>query len=223
MLKSMKIYITNVKQSRTEFNFNEGIKFISSTKQKKLMKFKHKNSAWSSLIADLLIRTMIIEQTQIKNNDIKFGYGAKGKPFLLNDKNLQFNVSHSKDIVICAVAQNEIGVDIEYTKRASKNYLEIAKRFFSQSEYNSVKNDGKDAFFKIWTLKEAYVKAIGTGITIPLKDFSVPLKGNLSKINNKNWFFENFNYGDYCISLCSSSNNLTDNFSYKKICDFRKL
>ncbi len=213
----MKIYITSIKEARSEFDFNQLINYIDHKKGKKLKGYTHINSAWSSLIADLLVRSIIIRQSNMKNKDINFGYGDKGKPFLLNDEKIHFNISHSKDMVICGVSDTDIGVDIENTNRKSKNYLDIANRFFSRSEYNFVKTGSIQDFFKIWTLKESYVKAIGTGITIPLKDFSVPLRDDYTTINGVKWFFKNYSYNDYCISICSSYNNLPEHIYYKNI------
>jgi 4'-phosphopantetheinyl transferase len=111
--------------------------------------------------------------------DLQFSYTEKGKPFLadaLNHLNLNFNISHSKNLAVYAITQaNLIGVDIEYL-RTNLDVLALAKRFFSPQEYlaisnlsnnlssNLSENTQLNLFFRLWTCKEAYLKAVGLGI-----------------------------------------------------------
>ena len=110
---------------------------------------------------------------------VRFSYGPYGKPALNGDTALRFNMSHSRAVGLVAVTQaREIGVDVEYI-RADFATEDIARRFFSPCEveaFNELPNAQQvSAFFKCWTRKEAYIKAIGRGLSQPLDGFDVTL------------------------------------------------
>ncbi|HLD84198.1 MAG TPA: 4'-phosphopantetheinyl transferase superfamily protein [Coxiellaceae bacterium] len=113
---------------------------------------------------------------------ITFDQTDKGKPFIKTTSSLQFNLSHSGDYALIGVsAQNPVGVDIEKV-REKPDLLAIAKRFFSICEYQAIKKLPIDrqtaAFYRCWTRKEAFIKAIGAGLSFPLSDFEVDITEN---------------------------------------------
>lgn len=79
-----------------------------------------------------------------------------------------FNLSHSEDRAMCIMSDAPVGCDVERIRNAK---MDIAKRFFTQDEYESVKTD--DDFYRIWTQKESYIKCTGLGMHMPLNEFSV--------------------------------------------------
>ena len=113
---------------------------------------------------------------------LRFSYGPYGKPALNGehkDNELRFNMSHSRGIGLVAVTETqELGIDVEYI-RADFATEDIACRFFSPCEveaFNSLPGDQRvAAFFRCWTRKEAYIKAIGLGLSQPLDGFDVTL------------------------------------------------
>jgi 4'-phosphopantetheinyl transferase len=112
---------------------------------------------------------------------IRFAYNEYGKPALAEDEGgLRFNVSHSKDAALYAFTRGrEVGVDIE-SLRDDFASLEIAERFFSRLEMDALgslpTHLRTQAFFNCWTRKEAYIKALGEGLSHPLDCFAVTLK-----------------------------------------------
>lgn len=111
---------------------------------------------------------------------IKFDVEKHNKPCLLstNSLSIQFNLSHSHDVAMIGVTlSHPIGIDIE--KIQSNDHLEVAKRYFSPQENTVLRGlpDGERhlGFYRLWTRKEAVVKAIGHGITLPLSSFNVSL------------------------------------------------
>lgn len=98
----------------------------------------------------------------------------RGKPYLPHHPELKFNLSHSHELAICALATTEVGIDLEWTER-SVDYLGVARRFFSPEEFAKLERaeDQRQAFFNGWTRKEAYIKAIGDGLSRPLDSFGV--------------------------------------------------
>jgi 4'-phosphopantetheinyl transferase len=99
-----------------------------------------------------------------------------GKPALA-DSLIRFNFSHSGDLVLLGVMnQVDVGVDVERTNKAV-DYLQLAERFFHPNEAKKINHCNGDArrqaFYKTWTSKEAYIKAVGKGLSLPLDSFEV--------------------------------------------------
>ena len=127
------------------------------------------------------LRLLLGKYLQQKPDFFKFSYNEWGKPFL-KDQNIQFNVSHSKEVGLLAFCTDHpIGVDIEW-KRPDFGGLKIAQRFFSDTEISELEGlpekDQRQGFFNAWSRKEAYIKAAGKGLAIPLGKFSVSLAPN---------------------------------------------
>ena len=113
---------------------------------------------------------------------LSFCYSAHGKPSVAGEFGadaIRFNMSHSHGIALYAVAHGrEVGIDIERV-RFDVEVAEIAERFFSRREVEMLRTlsteDQRQAFFRCWTRKEAYIKARGEGLSLPLDKFDVSL------------------------------------------------
>lgn len=108
---------------------------------------------------------------------VVFRYGARGKPHLAFDAGISFNVSHAEDRALYAIAsEREVGIDIEATGR-DVEIDGIARRVFSAAECDALRAlpplARREAFFRIWTRKEAYIKAHGEGFGYATRSFSV--------------------------------------------------
>jgi 4'-phosphopantetheinyl transferase len=134
------------------------------------------------ILARACVRILLGSYLGIAPAAVQFKYGIKGKPSVLGGKDLQFNVSHSGGLAVFAFTLGcDIGIDIEQVRSLS-DIQDIADRFFSveeASELMSVPNGQRlPAFFRCWTRKEAYVKAIGDGLSAPLNEFRVTIGAN---------------------------------------------
>jgi phosphopantetheinyl transferase len=110
--------------------------------------------------------------------DLTFTYGPHGKPFLSDPslRRLYFSLSHSKGTAACAVADREVGCDLERPgARAmdASHFVKIAKRFFAPDEIEMLLTDPAGVFFPLWTKKEAYAKWTGNGFAEGFSSFSV--------------------------------------------------
>jgi 4'-phosphopantetheinyl transferase len=111
---------------------------------------------------------------------LRFNYNQYGKPFLapeFSSYRLNFNLSHSGTMALYAITRNRgIGIDVERV-RSDVDYEEIAKQFFSANEGTTLRaiptEKKPEAFYHCWTRKEAYIKAHGEGLSLPLDSFDV--------------------------------------------------
>lgn len=129
-----------------------------------------------------ILRTILGAAVSLPPRELLFGYGPHGKPELLNSEaaGLHFNLSHSGSMALLALSRSHpVGVDIERI-RCGRPFLRLSHRFFSESEAAELaalsEDDIMDGFYACWTRKEAYLKAIGTGLATPLNAFDVTLK-----------------------------------------------
>ena len=111
---------------------------------------------------------------------LTFQYSARGKPALARKPKISFNVSHSEGLSLLAVArEHDLGVDVEWI-RPDVEAAALAERFFSADERVRLLRLGGEeltqAFFRCWTRKEAYIKATGDGLSLPLDSFDVSLE-----------------------------------------------
>lgn len=150
------------------------------------------------IAADMLCRRMISEKCGKAPESIVFAKGENGKPYAVN-ANVFFSISHSANTVVCAVSENEIGIDIEKVRSIR---LRVAEKFATDSEIGYIGED-ISRFFEIWTLKEAFFKCKGTGLGADIKSVSFEItKGNVScSENGYKLFFEEIIDGCKC-SVC---------------------
>jgi len=134
------------------------------------------------VIARGTLRTLLGEYLACSPEKIRFTYSQYGRPQLDGTDHgglSEFNISHSGNIVVLAFARNRrVGIDIEHVRR-DFNTMEIAQRFFSLAEREALRqvpmNQRYEAFFTCWTRKEAFIKALGEGLSHPLDQFDVSL------------------------------------------------
>lgn len=110
--------------------------------------------------------------------------GLWEKPRLVSPKGVFFNLSHSGDWTVIAVSDGEVGVDIQQVKPVD---MRLATRFFSADEGRILAEAGDGAkalFYRLWTVKEAYLKALGTGLNRPLNSFTVRFTAGGAKIDD---------------------------------------
>lgn len=127
------------------------------------------------------LRTIIASYLSVEPHELDFSYGPHGKPDLSYPEKttIRFNLSHSGELGLLAInLHHSIGTDIEQQK-ANRDFLKLSERFFSIRERTDLKNVlpamQREAFYACWTRKEAYLKAIGTGLATPLDSFDVTL------------------------------------------------
>ena len=141
----------------------------------------------SYIAAHALLRSILGRMVGAAPNELVFRYGHRGKPELAGPgtNNVQFNMSHSRDVVLVAVAHGRrVGVDIEHIDEPG-DVRRIAARFLSPRDRDAIEqlplDRQREGFLRCWTRKEAYMKARGDGISRPLDDFDVALSAESTR------------------------------------------
>ncbi len=157
---------------------------LTTDEQARAQQFYFEHDRHHYIVARGLLRLLNGRYLSTPPSHIQFTYGQHGKPALAaqhHHKNqiLEFNLSHSHGMALIGFSWNRpLGVDIEPV-RFIKDGDQIAKRFFSAWEYEQYTavspQDKPQAFFNCWTRKEAYIKAIGDGLSCPLNAFDLTL------------------------------------------------
>ncbi|MFE3576471.1 4'-phosphopantetheinyl transferase family protein [Lysinibacillus sp. NPDC059133] len=211
----VEIYAVKIPEYITGLQFSRLTQYVDLQKKERIKRFVKVEDAYRTLIADILLRSLICEKFGIINHDIIFNVTEYGKPYLKNVEQLSYNISHSGDWVVIALNNFEIGIDIEMIKPIDFNF---AKQFLTEYEYFDLmsiqeKRKRLEYFYDLWTLKESYVKAIGKGLFFPLKDFTIQ-KDSLNKItfqsslDTNSWYFKQYEVDhDYKLSVCSEINS----------------
>lgn len=162
-------------------NFNHLLPttILSPAELKRFHRIKVARKQQEFLSSRMLLRHIVESYTSYCCDSVEAVPDKMGRPFFYFNKekiHLYFNLSHSQDIICCAVsARAEIGCDIEFIKK--RKYIEeLTRKVFNDSELDFYKSlrptDRLSFFYRTWTLKEAYVKAVGKGLRIPLTSFS---------------------------------------------------
>ncbi|MDO8953597.1 MAG: 4'-phosphopantetheinyl transferase superfamily protein [Gammaproteobacteria bacterium] len=208
-LKASEVHLIAASLSEDPAVANHYWEILSSEEQARANQFRFAKHRSHFIMARGILRHILAGQTGIQPKAIEFRYLEYGKPELLQNTSpaLQFNVSHSDAMALYALTlEHSIGVDIEMIKPC--NELELAKRFFAQDEYKALHalsaKDRTNAFFQIWTLKEAFIKALGTGLFQALDQFCVSAgaEGKLISCQDANgptsdWYMRVFNYSEH--------------------------
>lgn len=159
-------------------------KILSEDEQKRADRFRFPKDRHHFIISHAVLRILLGRYLKLPAETIRFEYNKYGKPSLartVGDDSLKFNLSHSGKLALYAfVRHREVGIDVEWSHRRIDQAEQIAKRFFSAAE-NEVFRAlpeylKREAFFNCWTRKEAYIKARGRGLSLPLDQFDVTLR-----------------------------------------------
>jgi 4'-phosphopantetheinyl transferase len=155
---------------------------LASDERERSARFRLERDRQRFIVARGVLRELLARYFQTDPGRVSFVYNAFGKPHLGPEfgGRLKFNLSHSAELALIAVAvDSDVGVDLEYV-RTEVECDEIARSFFSAAEAHQITTLPSDlraeAFFVCWTKKEAYVKGRGESLAAALNSFSVPLK-----------------------------------------------
>ena len=194
---------------------------LSDDEKQRADKLKIELKKKQFIVSRSVLRKVISKSIGQPHDDIAVYYGEHNKPFIkdkYNNKAIEFNVSHSEECVLIALTLgNKIGIDVEKVS-PDIDHIALSKRFFSKNENDQlerISSDKKlDTFYRIWTRKEAFIKATGEGMTCGLDKFSVSSKREAKskvvieqeKNCNEEWYCFNLMDIDHYEAALSSNN-----------------
>jgi 4'-phosphopantetheinyl transferase len=162
--------------SRDELNACRGL--LSEEEHARAKRFHFDWLERRFAVAHGRMRTILAQHTGVAPKELRYRETEYGKPFLDASLNTYFNLSHSDELAILAIAADDLGADVEFI-RPMDDFEKVAEGFFSEHEVAALREypeaERLRAFYRCWTRKEAFVKAIGEGLSIPLGSFAVSL------------------------------------------------
>lgn len=188
-------YYIEVTQFEDKTLFQEKLRLLSRYRQQKTAQLKLEKDKCRSLGAGLVLDYALRNYRQgLRERDMEYEFGEWGKPSFHDYPEIHFSLSHSGEYAVCSIGESPVGNDIE---RIRQGRLKVADRFFTVQEleflYGGQDRDEKNLacdddgrgyqrgnveettqrMFRIWTMKESFLKVTGRGMTLPLNGFSV--------------------------------------------------
>ena len=171
-MKNVKVYQLDVTQFEENQYFQKHYGMLSKERQAKIDAYRVENARRLSLGAGIIL-DQGLQKYGLRERDVKIKYGENGKPYLEDNPDIYFNLSHSGNMVLAVFSNAEVGCDIE---EVGKSQEKLAERFFCPSEYEylmEIKDERErcEEFYRIWTLKESFMKVTGLGMKLALDSF----------------------------------------------------
>lgn len=176
----IKVYYSKVSPFLEEDTFFSQLAKIPADRKEKILRMKNKEARMRSLTAGLLLQYMLCEETGLDYETaepFQIRYGEKGKPYPARELSVHFSLSHSGDYVCCAIGDGPVGIDIQQKTEGKERLERLAERFFTCSEKRMLseceKEQRRDLFFRMWSIKESYLKLTGEGLCGGLSSFEI--------------------------------------------------
>lgn len=203
-----RVSLMNINGLRDPKIFQEKVKLVDKDRNMKIAGLHQEDDRIRSLGAGLLLKNVLTAN----HLDGEIIYGKQGKPYLKNNKEYFFNLSHSGDYAVCALADFEIGIDIQIQKPMN---FKICDRFFTRDEKEFIMKEAEfiereKNFYTIWTRKESYMKYTGLGMKQDIR--------NISVLACKEACFVDYDdVGGYSIAICMKKVIFKPNINYYHI------
>ena len=198
-----RLYIASSEALKDSARFARLAQAIPKARREKLEAFRHEGAKCLSLAASLLLMRALSDEG-LKAGD--FAVTEYGKPYFPQLPDFHFNLSHSENMALCAVSPEPVGCDIEVPGKFDPK---IARRFFHKTEcdwlFACPEEEQSDAFYRLWTCKESFIKALGLGLSLELDSFAVIPGEPVQLTQNADarpWRMRSFRDGESFIALC---------------------
>lgn len=223
-------YYINVDVYNDDDLFNKRLSELSMFRRDKTLKYRYRKDQNLSIGVGMLL-DYCLRKLGIREKHMNYVLGENGKPSFECDvdsiymlRNIHFNVSHSGNMAICSWGTVPVGVDIEQIDCKQTSSIPYNMLAAEETKYllTLPEDERVDAFYRLWTLKESFVKAIGGGLSINFDSFNVLLGSSISvnqSINDDNYYFKEYMLPGYKISICC----LEDDFASEPVEIFEKL
>ena len=189
--------ITLVSEDIWEFDLEAALREISEQRREQALKFKHEQGQRLCVLAYQLLKEGLQKEYGLTGNPI-FEYNEHGKPSIVGHPEIYFNLSHCKEAVVCAISDKPVGVDVESHREFSESLINYTLNDEEIAEIRKSYNVAA-AFIRLWTMKEATSKLIGTGITHDVK----------SLIDTKKYKYTTVERQRYTYTICENLDSPT--------------
>jgi 4'-phosphopantetheinyl transferase len=182
ILPDDEVHVWQVDLNAWEKEAGSLFELLDSEERERAARFKFPAPRNQFVISRALLRRALGAYLRMDARAVRFRSSGNGKPGLAANSDLRFNLSHTQGATVFAIARHrQVGIDVERI-REDTNALVLAERFFSRPEVEWLKSQSASellaSFFSCWTAKEAYIKAQGEGLSLPLGSFGVlPVPG----------------------------------------------
>lgn len=217
------VYFAYTDELNNDEEFKRLYQLMPQSRKDKIDKLKSENDKKLSLAAGSLLYLGLHNIGISYSDDIIFT-NEYGKAYLKSsgDEEIFFNLSHSKNSVMCVISDSECGCDVEYNSRKDivERNRKVANRFFCKEEIDALSKCVSDdeycrLFYRFWTLKESFIKAVGAGMHIPFNEFCISYDNDKPCLNqnvdNHSYHMHEWNFDDEynyaaCIRINSTKN-----------------
>lgn len=193
-----KIYIADVRQFDREDAFEEALDLVSPYRRQKIALLQNRQDKNRSLGAAFALR-QALQAYGLEERCMEYDLGEQGKPVLRDYPQIRFSLSHAGDYAICSIGEADNGCDIEWVR---KDKEALAKRFFAEEELAWLRQashpeERAERMFRIWTMKESFLKVTGFGMSLSLRDFAILIGENgeigiRQAVNDKRYFMKEY-------------------------------
>lgn len=212
----IKTYIISIRQFEDEDVFNNALERISPFRRQKIALLKNVKDKNRSLGASVALNAAL-KDYGLEERAMKYDLGKQGKPYFCDNPEIHFSLSHSGDYAICSIGSHEIGNDIE---RVRSERERVAERYFASEELDWIcmaqtVREREERIFRIWTMKESFLKVTGRGMSLPLNAFAVIVESDggiqiRQDVNGTTYYAKEYampetlaGSDEYKISVCS--------------------
>lgn len=190
-LSTREVHVWRLKLEQSELQVDEFAPILSGDERRRAARFRFERDRKRFVVGRGVLRTILASYMNTEPDQLKFSYGAYGKPYVQHRSYgipIQFSIAHSHELALYAFArERKVGVDAEYV-REFPDLEQMGARYLTEQEnavFKSLPRRQKArAFFESWTRKEAYLKAIGTGLAHALDRIDVVRAGELTPVPN---------------------------------------
>lgn len=210
----VKVYIADATVLKDDELFRRLYSGLDASRCAKADRFLFEKDKRLSVAAGALLKYAL----QLENiSDIAIKVSPYGKPYLAGEEEVYFSLSHSEEMVMCAVAEKEVGCDVEKMAVLDRRLAEYVMTEHELDLIYGLERDTEqqEMFFRLWTLKESYMKATGLGFRLVPKSFGMIRREDrfivAQTVDEREFFFNEYFLEDgYCYSCCSLSEMFCD-------------
>ena len=207
----VQVYVMDVTHLDDPMENPQILEGLDNSRKEKIMRCKQENTRKQSLGAGLLLRH-ILECHGLSEREIHFG--LHGKPEI---KGICFNLSHSSNMVVCAVSDKPVGCDVEKVREAP---YKVADRFLNKNEKNYLEQYSGDEknreFYRLWTMKESYVKMTGEGLSVAPNEIELRIDNDIKVCRGgktQNCFLKEYGLQGYFLTVCAREKAFSENLN----------